>query len=838
MMCISPKPAVALILLLVAGARAATLSVSTTATPEAFPLATQDSTAQVVIDSADAKVVQIAAGLFADDVERVTGRKPAIGKSRNAGPTLLVGTLGSSAEIDKLVAAHVLDVSPIQGKWEAYEIALVHDPAQPNTPLLVVAGADRRATAFGLLSLSQSIGVSPWYWWADVTPQKKPALYLSLPSPLTDAPAVKYRGIFINDEDWGLNPWASKTFDPDFKNIGPKTYEKVFELMLRLRLNYIWPAMHACSTEFGSVPENAALADDYAIVAGASHCEPMLYNNVKWDEKQKGPWNYSTNRDAIHAVWEDSAKSRGADEAVWTLGIRGIHDAAMEAPRDTSTRIKILTDVIHDERQLLDQYVTKKYGPIAQCFVPYKEVQPIYDAGLKVPEDVTLVWSDDNFGYIRRLSNPDERKRPGGSGVYYHLSYYGGPHSYTWINTTPPALMYEELHKAWDNDARTLWVLNVGDLKPAEIGIDYYAHLAWNATTFDYNSQPRFLREFATTTFGEQSAQPIADLLADFYRLGSIRKPEIMNREWAVFLPNDEAAKLESDYDNLLKRADAIAASLPVESRDAFTETIGFPAHVLGTTGLLFMADRRQMLQSPDSSLSPEFALLREDLESQVTNYNTRLADGKWNHIMPGLETGKDLPQWSSQVRWPWGEPGTLTRGKIGLVPNPDRPWRDAASADRNTPAPNAAWTVINGLGHSGRAIALLPASVDSARSVGDPKAPSLEYDFVIRSSVPDALITCLPTFRVYPGMKLRVGIALDDQAPKEYEIPGSSGTEDERGPIRSDAVQNNSVQLQIPLKDLSPGEHTLKISALDPGAVIDQISLPDNHAPSTQRTQ
>src|SRR6202012_5057000 len=336
MKCTSFKPALALVLLLTPGARASPLSVATTATPDAFPLVTQDSTAQLVIDSADAKVVQIVAGLFAADVERVTGRKPAIGNARNAGPTVIVGTIGSNAEIDKLVAAHFLDVSPIKGKWEAYEIALLHDPAN-STPLLIIAGAARRGTAFGLLSLSQDIGVSPWYWWADVAPQKKPALYLSLPSPLTDAPAVKYRGIFINDEDWGLNPWA-KTFDPEFKNIGPKTYEKVFELMLRLRLNYIWPAMHACSTEFGSVPENAALANDYAIVAGASHCEPMLYNNVKWNEKQKGPWNYSTNRDAIHAVWEDSAKSRGNDEAVWTLGIRGIHDAAMEAPRETSTR--------------------------------------------------------------------------------------------------------------------------------------------------------------------------------------------------------------------------------------------------------------------------------------------------------------------------------------------------------------------------------------------------------------------------------------------------------------------------------------------------------------------
>ena len=825
MKCTSSKPALALILLLTAGARAATLTVSTAAAPEAFPLVTPDSTAQLVIDPGDAKVVEIAAGLFADDVERVTGRKPAIGNARNAAPTLLVGTIGSSAEIDKLVAAHVLDVSPIKGKWEAYEIVLLHDPAQPNTPLLVVAGADRRATAFGLLSLSQSIGVSPWYWWADVAPQKKSALYLSLLNPMTDAPAVKYRGIFINDEDWGLNPWASKTFDPDFKNIGPKTYQKVFELMLRLRLNYIWPAMHKCSTEFGSVPENAQLANDYAIVAGASHCEPMLYNNVKWDEKLKGSWNYSTNRDAIHAVWEDSAKSRGADEAVWTLGIRGIHDAAMEAPRDTSTRMKILTDVIHDERQLLDEYVTKKYGPIAQCFVPYKEVQPIYDAGLKVPEDVTLVWSDDNFGYIRRLSSPQERKRPGGAGVYYHLSYYGGPHSYTWINTTAPALMWEELHKAWDNDARTLWVLNVGDLKPAEIGIDYYAHLAWNTTTMGPDSQPTFLHDFAARTFGEKNAHPIADVLTDYYRLGTIRKPELMERAWALSLAADQAAGLESDYQNLLKQTDAIAATLPADAHDAYTETVAFPARVLADTGLLFMADR--------NGNDAEVTRLRSDLDAQVVNYNTQLAGGKWNHIMPGLETGKDIAKWSSQVRWPWGEKTPSPGPKATL---PAHPWRDAASADRNIPTQTAAWVPVEGLGRSGHALALHLATPDNPDVTAT--TASVEYDFTTTGRPDDVFITFLPTFRIYPGTKLRVAIDIDNGVPALCEIPGSSGDEDERGPVRSNAVQDNSVRVSVSLNYLVPGKHTLKISAVDPGAVIDQISLPDNHAPSTQRTQ
>jgi len=418
------------------------------------------------------------------------------------------------------------------------------------------------------MELSKKIGVSPWYWWTDVPVEHRDTLVIKIGSPQTDAPAVKYRGIFINDEDWGLHPWAAKTFDPEFKNIGPKTYEKVFELMLRLRLNYLWPAMHECSTEFGSVPENYRLAGQYGIVAGSSHCEPMLCNNAKWSEREKGRWNYSLNRDTIHSYWEDGVQARRGEEAVWTIGIRGIHDQGMQRPpNDLPGRMSLLDEVFRDQRELLNRQVTKEWGTVAQSFVPYKEVLPIYDAGLKVPDDVTLVWVDDNFGYIRRLSSPDERSRPGGAGVYWHLSYYGGPHSYLWINTTAPALMWEEFHKAWENDARTIWVINVGDIKPMEIGMDYFSRLAWNPVAAGPDSQPLFLRNFVAENFGEKLAQPIADLLGEFYRLGTIRKPELMSRVWALALPEERAEQLRRDYELLLQRDTKVAATIPSAAR-------------------------------------------------------------------------------------------------------------------------------------------------------------------------------------------------------------------------------------------------------------------------------
>ncbi|HZI31327.1 MAG TPA: glycosyl hydrolase 115 family protein, partial [Candidatus Binatia bacterium] len=533
---------------------------------------------------------------------------------------------------------------------------------------------------------------------------------------------------FINDEDWGLNPWASKTFDPQFGNIGPKTYAKVFELMLRLRLNYLWPAMHLCSKSFGDVPENAKLADHYGIVVGSSHCEPMLYNNVSWNERNQGRWNYALNRDTIYDVWKETAKARGQYENVWTLGIRGIHDRGMETPPDDMPgKINLMEKIFHDQRELLNRDVTKQWGPIAQCFIPYKEVLPIYDAGLKVPDDVTLVWVDDNFGYIRRLSNPTERKRSGGAGVYWHLSYYGFPHSYTWINTTAPALIWEELHKAWENDARRLWVINVGDIKPMEIGIDYFSQLAWNPDGFSNGGQPAFLKDFITQNFGEQFAQPLTDLLTKFYRLGTIRKPELMDREWALSLTPQRAAELQHDYQDLLNREESLFNAMPANSRDAYTELVGFPVHVLADAGLIFMADRLIQENNDGAANEDVITRLRDDLETQVKNYNTKVAGGKWDRIMPGLVTGRNLMAWNSQVRWPWGEKKSATEKKMD-PPSTDEVWRDAATADRQTSSGSAHWAVIKGLGPSGRAMALEPASLDSSWQTNDTNVPTLEY--------------------------------------------------------------------------------------------------------------
>lgn len=778
----------------------------------------------IAIDTADDVVVRLAASFFAQDVERVTGRKPQVDSmGGKATEMIIAGTIGRSGTIDRMIAAGKLaDIEKIRGRWEASLWQTVLNPMPGVRKAVVIAGSDRRGTAYGFMALSKKIGVSPWYWWADVPVVHRNAVTISVTKPAWDEPAVRYRGIFINDEDWGINEWARHTFEKEFGNgIGPKTYEKVFELMLRLRLNYIWPAMHEVSKEFGNTPENVALADRYGIVAGSSHCEPMLYNNVHWNESKKGRWNYSTNRDTIYDTWKETVAARNDKEAVWTLGIRGIHDRGMETPpAGTAERIDLLERVFRDQRGLIDNYVTRRYGSPAECFVPYKEVLPVYDAGLKVPDDVTLMWVDDNFGYIRRLSNPAERTRQGGSGLYWHLSYYGAPHSYTWINTTAPALMWEEFEKAWVNQARTIWVVNVGDIKPMELGIDYFSRLSWNPAGQKADAQPLFLRSFLTEQFGAGLQTSLHTLLTEFYRLGTIRKPELMNRDWSLSLSRQRAAALASAYEGLLKREAAVFAKVPPAKRDAYTELIGFPARILAATGLIFMRDRESVLGNDQTRLIDR---LKSFIEGQVAYYNDSVAKGKWRFMMPGMVTGKNLPAWSSQVAWPWGETHAPDTSKQEVGPDFVVP---ASSFTAPVKATKAKWTAVSGLGPSGSAVALEPAGLDAAWAVGDTSAPTMQYTFTTDGRGGRAIFYFMPTFRIYPGMLLRVTVGVDDDTITTLEVPGSSGKEDENGPNRNEGIRNNCVSAIVELPALPAGKHELFIRAVDTGVVIDRIGF------------
>ena len=420
-----------------------------------------------------------------------------------------------------------------------------------------------------------------------VTPEPRANLVVAAGLRRYGPPSVQYRGIFLNDEDWGLQPWAAKTHEPERGDIGPKTYARIFELLLRLKANTLWPAMHKSTRPFNQFAENKQVADDYAVVMGSSHAEPMLRNNVgEWTDEPKN-FDYTKNPDGVRNYWNERVRENGRFENIYTLGMRGIHDSPIQGPKTQTERIKLLEKIFDLQRGLLAEHVAPDVTKIPQIFCPYKEVLADYRNGLKVPDDVTIVFPDDNFGYIRSFPSPAERRRAGGFGVYYHISYLGRPLSYLWLNTTPPALVWEEMFKAYDHGMRKFWILNVGDLKPAEIGIEFFMQMAWDISKWRRDNLPDFLHEWARREFGAAHAAEIAGVIDEYYRLGFARKPEHL--QW--YLPGepprvsdvssvdygDEAQTRLDVYESLQKRADHLYMLMPVHRKDAFFQLVAYP---------------------------------------------------------------------------------------------------------------------------------------------------------------------------------------------------------------------------------------------------------------------
>ena len=422
-------------------------------------------------------------------------------------------------------------------------------------------------------------------------------------------PSVKYRGIFFNDEDWGLRPWAAKKMDPKLNNIGPHTYERVFELLLRLHANLLWPAMHPGTLPFNAVPENARLAERWGIVMGASHSEALLRNNVgEWDRKKDGPWNYQTNSKAIYEYWKQRLETNGKFENFYTVGLRGQHDSGLEATGSVEVKARLVEQVMADQRKLLRQYVNPDLDKVPQVDWLYKESIDLYRAGMKVPPDVTLGWTDDNYGYIRQLPDAEEQKRPGGSGLYYHVSYWGRPHDYLWLCTTPPALMREELTKAWDHGVRRLWVLNVGDLKPAESDIDYFMQLAENEPKMAKVSQREFLEQWAAGQLPPALAGRIAEVWDRAYRLNFVRKPELMGfngynddvkrTEFNPLAWGDQNRERLAAWKRLGDEAEVLRGEVPEAYRDAFFELVYYPVEAAAEQNAKFLWTDRSYLDA------------------------------------------------------------------------------------------------------------------------------------------------------------------------------------------------------------------------------------------------
>lgn len=625
-----------------------------------FKLYYNNKVAPILFDKTDFKVVEITCNLLSDDVEMVTGTKPIVNPSTPIKSNIIiVGTLNNSKLIDELVKKKLIDTTGLNGKWETFSIQTINNPYTKGEKALIIVGSDRRGTAYGVLELSKQMGVSPWYWWADVPVKKKTAVLIKNGKFSNGTPAVKYRGIFINDEDWGMQPWSSKTFEPELGNIGPKTYAKICELLLRLKANYLWPAMHPCTGGFNQYPENKVVADNFAIIMGSSHHEPLLFNTEgEWDEKVKGEWNYVTNKERMYNQLDHRVQENGKYENIYTVGMRGLGDYGIAGDFTVEERIKITENAINDQRNILEKNLGKKASEIPQIFVPYAEVLHLYNNGLKIPNDVTLMWVDDNYGYIRRLSDPIEAKRPGGSGVYYHIAYLGNPHEYTWLSTTNPALIYEEMKKSFDYGANKVWMVNVGDIKPAEYNTTFFLDLAWDINTVNHTNVYSHQKKWYQEAFGNIFGEKCADLMKTYYQLNFERKPEFMGwgEEYASvqwrervedthysFSNYNEAENRISKFNILTKKAKALFQLVSEENKAAFYQLVYYP--IVGATynnNKLLLAQKNRFYAKLNHSLTNK---LGEDVKAyqdslrMITHTYESLKNGKWKEIMSEIQS-------------------------------------------------------------------------------------------------------------------------------------------------------------------------------------------------------
>lgn len=824
------------------------LSVSGRGTKNDFSLSGPDSNCVILVDSMDADVVKIAANLFSEDVNRVTGIKPAVcfNLPKSTENVVIIGSMEKSQFIGKLMKKGKISVQNIQGQWERYNIKTVSDPFPGIKHALVIAGSDRRGAAFGVFEISRAIGVSPWYWWADVPARRMSSIFIKPVDYTSDSPSVKYRGIFLNDEDWGLQPWAAHMMDKDSKDIGPNTYAKIFELLLRLKANFIWPAMHDCTKAFYYYPGNPVTADKYAIVVGSSHCEPILRNNVfEWAEnyeheygKKPGEWRYDINKDEIYKYWDDRAKQSRNYESVYTVGMRGIHDGSMPGPKSRDEKLKLLQQVITDQRNLLSQDLNKDINKIPQIFCPYKEVLQLYQAGLQLPDDVTIVWADDNHGYIRQLSNPQEQRRSGASGIYYHLSYWGAPHDYLWLSSVSPSLASYELSKAYALGASNLWVINVGDIKPAEAEVQFTMDLAYDIHQWGPENASQYTQKWASEIFGEKFAKQIADIKKEYYRLAECAKPEHMG----ILLFDDTTAEERlNDYAKITKKAEMLKSQIPAEFQDAYFQLVYYPVMGADLMNEKIIYSRKSLdLAAKGDSLALAYSGKAEAAFAKIKElteiYNQKISGGKWQRMMswkprnlevfnmPKVATAAMIGQvWvkdtvkgtKKQVEKVQGASASEKVSRSGKV------ILSAADIVATHPSNGQTIKVMDGLGIGGKGITIMPYDWAPVDESSLSKASSIEFKTKLTKGEKSVNILCLPTRSYYPGRKLRYAISVNNGAPQivNMDIP-QEDRKWEEAVLRGFSLGHTIHQLS------TNGEASIRIYFLDPGLVINRIEV------------
>lgn len=612
-----------------AEASAATVCAGETIPDSGFALIADGMPAAVLTDPGDHPGLIRAAQDLRADLERVSGHLPPHGVDETDGRAILVGTLGRNALIDRLVEEGRLDVSAIEGEWEAFIHQIVDNPAPGIDEALVIAGSDMRGGIYGAYDLSRAAGVSPWYWWADVPADRHENLFVA-PGARSDMPSVRYRGIFLNDENPALYGFVNETYG-GFNNA---FYQDVFELILRLRGNYLWPAMWG-KAFYDDDPLNAVMTDTYGVVIGTSHHEPMGRAHVEWERYGEGPWDFSRNPERLREFWRDGMERIGETDALITIGMRGDGDEAMTE----GTAIGLLEEIVANQRDIIENVTGAPASETPQIWALYKEVQDYYDQGMTVPDDVTLLFADDNWGNIRRLPPQHAEPREGGYGVYYHFDYVGDPRNYKWLNTNQIARSWEQMNLAWEFGARELWIVNVGDLKPMEFPISLFLDQAWDPEAMTLEAMSAYTQGWAEEQFGGEHADAIAELITRYTQFNSRRKHELISPDTFSLTGFDEAERVLADWVVLEAESDRIRAALPEAHDDAFVQLVWFPIQASANLTRLHIETARNRLWAEQGRVEANAAAERvreafardEELERI---YHEDVADGKWKHFM------------------------------------------------------------------------------------------------------------------------------------------------------------------------------------------------------------
>lgn len=603
-----------------------------------FPIAEDGRVAPIVADANDYPGLMKVLGYFKEDVKNITTVEPKIilGDLPQAKEIILVGTLGKSKWIDQLVANNKIDISEVKGKWETSLIQVVDQPFDGIGKALVIVGSDKRGTFYGVFDVSRKMGISPWYWWADVPVIKHEDVYVKNGSYNLGEPKVKYRGIFLNDEEPALGRWAVENYG----GFNHQFYEKVFELMLRLKGNYIWPAMWWASFNTDD-PMNTLLADEMGIVMGTSHHEPMDRAHAEWRSNPQGEWNYDTNDEELRKFWKAGVERVGNREVIINMGMRGDGDMAMSA----STNIALLEQIVIDQRQIIEEVTGKPADQTPQMWALYKEVQDYYDSGMRVPDDITLLLCDDNWGNIRKLPKPGTPGHSGGYGIYYHIDYVGGPRNYKWLNTSPIPRIWEQMNLAYEHGVKQLWLVNVGDLKPMEYPISFWLDYAWNPDNIQANDLDTYAFNWVKEQFGTRYNKEIANLLKMYTKFNGRRKPELLAPNTYSLVNFNEAEKYIEEYNNLMKEAKNIGKKLPDFYQDAYYQLVMHPIEACANLNELYKVVAQNRLYAKQGrAATNDLARKAEELfkiDEEITNYyHKKLSNGKWNNMMNQVHIG------------------------------------------------------------------------------------------------------------------------------------------------------------------------------------------------------